>query len=150
MEKNLREELSKKEESISKFKQKAVDSKLNAELTSAITEAKGVTELLKPLLQGRVKASFNDEGEIVTEVFDEHGKPLYVNGEPATVKDLIESLKNNEVYGRAFEGTGSSGSGSRQSNAKTNGGVILDPKAPGYSVSAAMAYYKKNPQALKK
>lgn len=151
LEKSLREELGKKEQSVELFKSKAIDARVNNELTSAITEAKGVTELLKPILANRVKGKFNDEGDIELEVFDDAGKPLYINGEPAKVKDLIEALKANEVYGRAFEGTGSSGSGTRNTHGKPNvGGVILDPKKDGYSVSKAMEYYAKNPQALKK
>lgn len=149
LEKNLRDELTKREQKIELFKNKAIQAKVDADLKSAIAEAKGSTELLLPILKARVKGSFNEEGELVIEVVDPDGKAMYEGGNAASVKDLVTSVKNNEIYGRAFEGTGASGSGTRSSSAKANG-IELDPKKPGYSLTAAMEYYKKNPNLIKK
>lgn len=145
LEENLRAELTKKEESVNKFRQKAIQSKIESDLTAAIVENKGVPELLKPLLTSRIKGSLTEDGDVEVEVLDDNGQPLFVGGKAGTIKDLIESIKSNEVYGRAFEATGASGSGTRNSTTKGTGGVILDTNDPNYSVSAAMAYYAKHP-----
>lgn len=148
LEAHLKKELAEKEDKINTFKTKAVNAKLDSDLTSAITEAKGTPELLKPVLKNRVKAELNDDGEIVSTVLDANGQPMFVDGKPAQIKDLISEFKANDIYGRAFEGTGASGSGTRASNVRTSG-VQLDPSKSDYSVSKAMEYYKANPQALK-
>jgi hypothetical protein len=58
-------------------------------------------------------------------VVDAKGDPrVNGKGEPLTIADLIEEMKANEIYGRAFEGSGQSGSGTRPNN-----GLAGDPSA---------------------
>lgn len=84
--------------------------------TAAIAAAKGVPELLLPQVQKFVRVVEQD-GRYSTKVVDGKGDPRFnARGEPLTVEDLIAEMKVNEVYGRAFEGSGNSGSGMRPNN----------------------------------
>lgn len=148
LERHLRGELQSKEDKLNQFKSKFVADHVQAQLTQEIATAKGVPELLAPVLKGRIEAALEDDGIVIT-VLGADGKKMYKNGEPATIADLIAEIKSNEVFGRAFEGSGASGSGTRASDGKANG-VILDPKDPNYSLAKAMAYYKRHPNAIPK
>lgn len=149
LERHLRGELQSKEDKLNQFKNKFVADNVQSQLTQAIVSAKGVPELLGPVLKGRIEAAFDDEKGIVITVLGKDGKKMYKNGEAATIEDLINEIKADDVYGRAFEGSGASGSGTRASDGKANG-VILDPKDPNYSLAKAMAYYKRHPNAIPK
>lgn len=149
LERHLRGELQSKEDKLNQFKNKFVADHVQAQLNAEIAAAKGVPELLTPVLKGRIEAAFDDDKGFVITVLGADGKKMYKNGEPATLTDLINEVKANEVYGRAFEGSGASGSGTRPSDGKTNG-VVLDPKDPNYSLAKAMAYYKRHPNAIPK
>lgn len=149
LERHLRGELQNREDKLNQFKNKFVADHVQAQLNAEIAAAKGVPELLAPVLKGRIEAAFDDEQGFVITVLGADGKKMYKNGEPATLADLINEIKSNEVYGRAFEGSGASGSGTRASDGKAVG-VILDPKDPNYSLAKAMAYYKRHPNAIPK
>ena len=107
----LEEERKAKESISERFKSTRVDSLIN----DAITKHKGVPELLKPVVSNRIRTEFNDDGDVSVTVLDKNGKPYYKDGEEAKVEDVVEELKSHELYRRAFDGTGSSGTGSHQS-----------------------------------
>lgn len=150
LEQHLRNELSAKEEKINTFKSKFAQSHVENTLKAEIVNAKGVPELLLPVLQQRVKASLTDDGTVEVTVLTKDGKKMYKGEGLATVADLIEEIRADATFGRAFDGTGASGSGTRPNTDGKTGGVILDPTDPNYSLAKAMQYYKRNPGALKK
>lgn len=149
LEAHLRGELQSKEDKLNQFKNKFVADNVQAQLTQSIVSAKGVPELLGPVLKSRIEATFDDEKGVIITVLGKDGKKMYKNGELATIEDLISEVKADEVYGRAFEGSGVSGSGTRQGDGKAQS-VILDPSDPNFSMHKAMAYYKRHPNAIPK
>ena len=110
-EEKLAEERKAKEKISEKFKSTHVDALIN----NAIVKNKGVPELLRPVVSNRIRTEFNDDGDVSITVLDKKGKPYYKDGEEAKVEDIVEELKSHDLYRRAFDGTGSSGSGSHQS-----------------------------------
>lgn len=88
---------------------------VDAELTKAISAAKGDAELLLPHARKYVQTRETDKGFEVF-VADENGTPLVSDGQrPMTMEQLVET-KLAEQYPRAFEGTGSSGGGASKSS----------------------------------
>lgn len=103
---------------------KALERRLvEAELTAAIARAKGVPELLLPHARPHVKVKEADD-DFTAYVAGPDGNPRIgdAKGSPMSFDQLVEEMKSNPVYGRAFEGTGSSGSGA-PSNASSGGGA---------------------------
>lgn len=109
----------------------AMRARLNAELVdakavAAIAAAKGVPELLLPHVQRHVKV----DDEFNVQVVDGKGDPrVGAKGEPLTIADLVAEMKASEVFGRAFEGSGQSGSGTQPNSAGGAGGNGGVPKS---------------------
>lgn len=88
---------------------------VDAELTKAISAAKGDPDLLLPHARQYVQTRETEDGFEVF-VADEKGTPLVSDGQgtPMTMAELVET-KLAEKYPRAFDGTGSSGGGASKS-----------------------------------
>jgi hypothetical protein len=109
-------DLKAKEETISAMRKRLEAELVDAKAVAAIAAAKGVPELLLPHVQRHVKVSEDFNVMVV----DAKGDPrVNGKGDPLSIPDLIEEMKANEIYGRAFEASGQSGSGTRPGN---NGG----------------------------
>jgi hypothetical protein len=81
---------------------------------TAIAAAKGVPELLLPHIRSAVKV-IEENGDYVVRVLDASGSPrVNGKGEFLTIKDMVGEMRQSEVFGRAFDGTGATGSGSSQ------------------------------------
>lgn len=112
----LRAQMNEKHEAALKAKDETVGAmraRLNAELVdakavAAIAAAKGVPELLLPHVQRHVRV----DDEFNVQVVDAKGDPrVNGKGEPLTIAELVAEMRGSEVFGRAFEGSGHSGSG---------------------------------------
>ncbi|NDG18865.1 MAG: hypothetical protein EB117_11410 [Betaproteobacteria bacterium] len=117
---------------------------IEAQATAAISAAKGTPELLLPHVMQRVKI-FEEDGDYVVKVLDQSGQPRIadIKGSPFTIKHLIEEMKSDPVYGRAFEASGAGGSGAQTGNraggnAKTMSRANFDALTP----SAKMEYVR--------
>lgn len=88
---------------------------LIATATQAIAAEKGVAALLMPHVRSRTK--LDDNGQAV--VIDESGNVrVDAQGKPLPITALIAEMKSDvQTFGRAFEPSGASGSGSQGSNA---------------------------------
>lgn len=88
---------------------------VQAELTKAISVARGDPDLLLPHAEKFVRVRETDE-DFVPFVADEHGNPRVADGQgtPMTFEQLIEQ-ELKPKYPRAFDGTGSSGGGAPKS-----------------------------------
>lgn len=96
---------------------------VNSAAATAIAEAKGSAELLMPHVQSSVKV-VEVNGEYVVRVVDADGDPRGDGkGGFMTVKDLIAEMKASPVYGRAFEASGTTGSGKQPGSGGTKPGV---------------------------
>lgn len=83
--------------------------------TAALAEAKGSVELLLPHVQRHTRVRKLEDGRHVVDVVDKDGNVRIANskGDPMTIAGLVQEMRKSEAFGRAFEGTGNSGSGTR-------------------------------------
>lgn len=90
---------------------------LIATATQAIAAEKGVAALLMPHVRSRTKLDENGQAVVI----DESGNVrVDAQGKPLPITALIAEMKSDvQTFGRAFEPSGASGSGSQGSN--TNG-----------------------------
>ncbi len=111
-------DLKTKDETITAMRRRLEAELVDAKAVAAIAAAKGVPELLLPHVQKHVKVDEN----FTVQVVDAKGDPrVNGKGEPLSISDLIAEMRANEIYGRAFEGSGQSGSGTRPTNGSAGG-----------------------------
>lgn len=143
----LRAQMNEKHDAALKSKDEtitAMRARLNAELVdakavAAIAAAKGVPELLLPHVQRHVKV----DDEFNVHVVDAKGDPrVNEKGEPLSIADLVTEMKASEVFGRAFEGSGQSGSGKLPGNGA--GGAGVSKKSDFKSEKERAAYVDKH------
>lgn len=104
-------ELKAREDAVSRMRGTVEKYLINSEATAAIAAEKGIPDLLLPHVQRFVKVVEQD-GDYLVQVVDTKGDPrVNGKGEPLTISDLVKEMKSNEIFGRAFEGSGKSGSG---------------------------------------
>lgn len=102
-----------KDETIGAMRRRLEAELVDAKATAAIAAAKGVPELLLPIVQRFVKV----DDDFNVQVVDAKGDPrVNGKGEPLSISDLITEMRATELYGRAFDGSGQSGSGKQPDN----------------------------------
>lgn len=124
-------ELSKRDELIRAEQAKIGDLKksiehhlMNSAALAAISEHKGIAQLLQPVVLRHIKVE-QEGNKFDIKVVDERGEPrVNGKGDPLTLSEFVGEMQTDPTYGRAFEGTGSSGSGTRPVN---NGGGSPHP-----------------------
>lgn len=86
--------------------------------TVALAEAKGSVELLLPHVQRHTRVREDANGKFVVEVVDKDGNARIGNakGDPMTISDLVQEMRKSDAFGRAFDGSGASGSGTQPTN----------------------------------
>lgn len=135
---HLRNEVKTRDETFNKLQASIVNTGVDAQVTTEITKANGIPELLKPIISQRVKGSYDIEtGKLEVSVMNPDGSPMFKNGKPASIEDLINEYKANEVFGGAFRSNSVSGTGTRQSGGKATSDM-LDPTSPNFSIDALM------------
>jgi len=83
----------------------------------AISAAKGSVELLLPIVRGNAKmAQDESSGEFHVQIVDDSGTPRLSQKsgsgtEPMTIGEFVETLRDNESFGRAFDAENAAGSG---------------------------------------
>lgn len=104
---------------------------VDAQAASALAAEKGVVELLLPHVKRFVRV-VEEDGRFQAQVVDAQGNPrINDKHEPMTIHQLVQEMKSNTVYGRAFEGTGASGGGTAPNGpAGTARPSYVDPKLP--------------------
>ncbi|MBF0481702.1 MAG: hypothetical protein HQK81_12350 [Desulfovibrionaceae bacterium] len=116
---------------------------VDAVATAAIAEAKGVPALLLPHVKASVKV-VEVNGQYTVQVVDANGNERIMDGKgtPMTIADLVADMKKDEIFGRAFEGSGASGAGTHPSSGHNNNAksmprgqfFALSPQAQGAHV----------------
>lgn len=98
---------------------------IESEATRILSEAKGSPALLMPHIKSSVRV-LNENGKYVVRVVDSEGDPRISaqTGNPLSLSDLVNELKGHAEFGKAFEPSGTTGSGMRPGNAGT-------PRNPG-------------------
>lgn len=111
-------------------------------ITQAVLTEKGSVELLTPILQGQTKLSKSEQGAFIVEVVDSSGNLRFNNkGEPMALSELVSELKASPAYGRAFDASGTSGSG-----AGANGGAGSNHKRSEMTAAEKLDYINKHGQ----
>lgn len=101
---------------------------VDAEATKIIADAKGSPALLMPHIRGCAKV-VEENGKYVVRVVDAEGEPRYAaaTGAHMTLSDLVGELKAHAEFGKAFEASGTQGSGMRPGGAGSHKGTVVDP-----------------------
>lgn len=96
---------------------------IDAEATRAIAGAKGVPELLLPHVRASARV-VEEDGKFVVKIVDKDGNPRIgdANGAPMSIAQLVGEMRQSEVFGRAFEASGASGSGAPNGGRAGQGG----------------------------
>lgn len=101
----------------------------------AISDEKGVAELLLPVVTSRARVKEIDNEDYIVEILDDRGNPRISPSSgstaPMTLGELVKELKSNEKFGRAFDGTGQTGTGAQPGTTRNASG--------GHTISAADA-----------
>jgi hypothetical protein len=118
-------EIAKRDEEGKRLRQSLERHLIEAEATAAIAAAGGVPELLLPHVKSAVKV-IEENGEFVARVMGADGNPRIadVKGTPFKIANLVEELKGNQVFGRAFAASNAGGSGAPNNTAGGGGGSI--------------------------
>lgn len=90
---------------------------------SAISEAKGLPDLLMPFIKNQVKVA-EEDGKFVVHVVDAAGERRYsgVTGQPLTIKELVTGMRADAKFGRLFESDQQSGGGGMKPGAGSGAG----------------------------
>ena len=103
---------------------------VEAEARAAIVAARGAPELLLPVLLPLLGVEEGEDGAFRARVLSG-----VAGGEvPESLEALVEGLRRSDVYGRAFDGSGKSGSGAPAESAGPGGAAAVsagDPRALG-------------------
>lgn len=97
---------------------------VDAKAVEAISEKKGVAQLLLPHVRANVRVVENDAGELVVRVVGADAEPrLNSKGDYMTIAELVEEMSKSDVFGRAFEASGISGSNNKGGGGSNYAGV---------------------------
>ena len=97
----------------------------------AALDGKGSADLLLPIIRESVRMVKDDGGGLVARVYDSKGNELASrraenNGLPMEISEHIESIRLDERFARAFDGSGPAGSGgagtAQQTGTQNKGG----------------------------
>ncbi len=132
-------ELSKTNERAEALKNQLYTMLVQNEATTAITEAKGVTELLLPYVKQQVQVK-EEGGKFEAFVVDAQGDVRYsgVTGQPMTIRELVAELKATEKLGRAFESDAPNGGGGMTPNSGRRAPNIKQEKTSVDKISAGL------------
>jgi hypothetical protein len=89
---------------------------LESSLVDANATANGVPELLLPHARKQIKMA-EEDGRFKFSVVNAKGEPrINSRGNPLSISELVAEMKGNKIFGRVFEGEGSTGNAPRPSN----------------------------------
>lgn len=147
-----KKEMIAREEEVMKMKATLESYLVDANATEAIASLKGVPQLLLPHVKSAVKV-IEEDGKYQVRVIGKDGSQrMNSKGEFLGIKDLVSEMRDSEIFARAFEGSGTSGSGAPANRSTTGGGSITlsreDAKDP-MKYRSAKAMAEKAGQELK-
>lgn len=103
--------LSKKDAELLALKGQLTSVLVDSAAVSAISELKGVPKLLLPHVK-RMTEVIEEDGKYHVRVLNDKGEHrVNKDGDYLSIKELVEELRNDEVFSRAFDGDGASGGG---------------------------------------
>lgn len=98
---------------------------LDSEITRAIIAAQGTPELLGHVVRAHLDVERDDDGRFRLRVLGPDGQPRIKNssGDPFGLDDLVEELKADPKYGRAFDAPNRTGGGAPHNSRTASVGV---------------------------
>lgn len=81
------------------------------EAIAAIAEHKGSVDLLLPHVLNITKSEVTDDGVRVKVLQPDGNDRVNGKGDPMSIRELVAEMRQSDIYGPAFEGSGQSGSG---------------------------------------
>ncbi|MZR30905.1 hypothetical protein [Sneathiella litorea] len=112
--------LAEKDEEIARLKERNADFLITTHATEALLKAGGSVELLMPHIRAAVTL-VEEEGAPSLRIIDTDGSLREkAEGVPLTVEDLVAEMRSSPVFARAFNPTGSKGSGMDPSGVPVN------------------------------
>lgn len=114
------QEIAKRDEANANMQRTLESYLVESEASRILAEAKGSPALLMPHIKGSVKV-LSENGKYVVRVVDAEGDPRISaqTGNPLTLSELVNELKSHAEFGKAFEPSGTTGSGTRPGMAGT-------------------------------
>ncbi len=116
----LREEMTKanqtalaeRESAIQGLRDQLFTQMVDSEAVRAISEQRGISELLMPFVRQQVNA-VDEDGQLRVYVVDENGDRRYsgTSGNPMSISELVTEMKGNAKYGRLFDSEAPRGTG---------------------------------------
>jgi len=120
-----KKELSARDEAVQKMKGTLESYLVDAAATEAIAAAKGIPQLLLPHVKSAVKV-IEEDGKYQVRVVGPDGSPrMNAKGEFLGIKDFVSEMRESEVFSRAFEGTGTTGSGTPANRGNVRPGSFI-------------------------
>ena len=132
------EEVSKYQKQVNDLKNQYAGTEVSRLITETAAKHSSSPKPLQLLLRERVAAEYGEDGSLQVTVKGEDGKPMYYEGQPATVDHLVDSLRNNEEYGSFFAASGASGSGTTKTDAAPVNGDYKDMGSEDFNLTKAM------------
>lgn len=112
--------LTQKDQIIAARDKRVSDILLEHATMAAITANKGEPKLLRGIVRDRLYIETDKDGKETVRVYADDGKSMRMHpknpSDPITPEQFVETLREDEVYARAFDGSGASGSGSQNGN----------------------------------
>lgn len=107
-----RAELASRDERIGRLRAAVEKQLVDAAAGAEIAGQSGVPALLLPHIRERLRVSEDADGGFALSVVDADGAPrLDAQGRPFTLADLVAEMRQSEIFGRAFTGSGVTGGG---------------------------------------
>ena len=120
-----KKELATRDEAVQEMKGTLESYLVDAAATEAIAAAKGIPQLLLPHVKSAVKV-IEEDGKYQVRVVGPDGSPrMNAKGEFLGIKDFVSEMRESEVFSRAFEGTGTTGSGTPANRGQTRPGSFI-------------------------
>jgi len=131
-------ELGAKDTEIGDYRSQLEEHLVTASATAAIAKHKGVVDLLLPHVKSQVRVEKDAAGKFTARVIGADGHPRISlrqgNSENMTIEELVETMRESDTFGVAFEGSQSSGTG-----AENNAGGTGGKKTVSFGDSKAMS-----------
>ena len=108
-------EIDTKDGSIKDLTSQLEEQLITASATQAIAAKKGSIDLLLPIVARQTRIRRVSDGRFIVEVLDDKKQPRISSKQGSqdamSIGELVDEMSKTEVYGRAFDGTGNSGTG---------------------------------------
>lgn len=131
------DEISKYKSQLNDFQSKYAQKEAERVITATASKYSRAPKPLELLLRERIQPQYDESGNVNLIVKGDNGDPMYYEGQPASVEQLVETLKSKDDYAPFFAATGVSGSGT-QASAKATTGSSKDMNSPDFNLSKAM------------